>query len=253
MSGNCGFGTPSGHNEGDAKWPPENEVVFVNILLDEVLLRNRVTRKFTPRQWSTILRKLTEQCPIFYPYKIKQLLSKCQRLKVYWKRFHTLLTKATGLSWDPDKKVIKGSEEAWGLWTTAHRKDHDLENRQCVHYEALTTIFHGTMATGSNARASTQRVPEERSMGGQATENFTSDLFSEQDDEPMVTPMSRGRHGRQNRCVHQRRGVGSSFDTAMHSWSDLNVSLREKNNKPTTMEQATCTLQGMSDMDKGLF
>ncbi|CAA0837784.1 Unknown protein [Striga hermonthica] len=145
----------------NAKWPPENEAVFVNILLDEVLLGNCVTEKFTPNQWLTILGKLTEQCPTFYPYKIKQLHNKYQRLKVYWKRFHTLLTKTTGLSWDAEKKVIKGSEEAWQRWTTANRKDHDLENRTCVNYEELTTIFHGTTATGSNTRASTQRLAEE--------------------------------------------------------------------------------------------
>ncbi|CAA0837785.1 Unknown protein [Striga hermonthica] len=72
----------------------------------------------------------------------------------------------------------------------------------------------------------------------------------------MVTPTSHGRHGRQNRCVRQRRGVESSFDTTMHSWSNLNVSLRERNNrplKPTTMEQAMCTLQAMSDMEERLF
>ncbi|CAA0836858.1 Unknown protein [Striga hermonthica] len=42
----------------------------------------------------------------------------------------------------------------------------------------------------------------------------------------------------------------------MYSWSDLNVSLKERNNKPeklTMMEQAMRDLQAMSNMDENLF
>ncbi|CAA0830917.1 Unknown protein [Striga hermonthica] len=161
-------------SQGDAKWPPENEVVFVNVLLDEVVMGNRVACKFTPNQWATILAKFKEQCPIHYPYKVAQLQSKYQRMK-------------------------------------ANPSYHDMEGKVCVHYEALMTIFHGTTATGSNARASTQRVTEGRG-------------------EPsgMETPTSHRWNAGQNQSVRRRRSTKSSFDTAMYSWSDLNVSLKEK-------------------------
>ncbi|CAA0807142.1 Unknown protein [Striga hermonthica] len=253
MSFSGGIGPSSESTQGDAKWPPENEAAFVSVLLDEVLMGNRVTGKFTPNQWTTILAKLKEQCPIFYPYKVTQLQSKYQRMKVYWRKFHNMVTNATGLSWDPQKKMITGDADCFTKWTTANPSYHDMEGKVCVHYEALTTIFHGTTATGSKARASTQRVPEGR---GEPSGNFSPDVCTQQEEDPMETPTSHRRHGGQNRSVRRRRSTESSFDTAMYSWSDLNVSLKERNNKPaklTTMEHAMRDLQEMPNMDEDLF
>ncbi|CAA0830984.1 Unknown protein [Striga hermonthica] len=217
------------------------------------MMGNRVTGKFTPNQWATILAKFKEQCPIHYPYKVAQLQSKYQRMKVYWRKSHNMVTNATGLSWCPHKKLITGDADGWRNWTTANLSYHDMEGKVCVHYEALTTIFHGTTATGSNARASTQRVPE---GCGEPSGNFSPDVFTQQDDEPMETSTSHRRHAGQNWSVRRKRSTESSFDIAMYSWSDLNVSLKERNNKPvklTTMEHAMRDLQAMPNMDEDLF
>ncbi|CAA0838702.1 Pectin lyase-like superfamily protein [Striga hermonthica] len=43
MSFSGGIGPSSESTQGDAKWPPENEAAFVSVLLNEVLMGNRVT------------------------------------------------------------------------------------------------------------------------------------------------------------------------------------------------------------------
>ncbi|CAA0815141.1 Unknown protein [Striga hermonthica] len=93
-----------------------------------------------------------------------------------------------------------------------------MENKVCVHYEALTVIFYDMTATRSNARASTQRVAEGRSVGGDPFGSVSHDFVAEDDDDQMVTPTSHTRNGRQRRSVRPRRGTESSFDTAMYSW-----------------------------------
>ncbi|GER46693.1 DHHC-type zinc finger family protein [Striga asiatica] len=179
---------PSQSKQGEAKWPPENEARFISLMLDQVILGNCIEQKFKKCNWMEI-QKRTER----YMWSIILLRDNTNH------EYGIRLGSATG--------KITGGDELWARWIT----DKDMRKRVCVHYRELTTIFNGTTATGSGARASTQTPNENgrrRRTNSAVTPNY---LFPDElSDEPMNTPAS-------DRCTRRRRGTTSTFDTAMNS------------------------------------
>ncbi|GER36916.1 P-loop containing nucleoside triphosphatehydrolases superfamily protein [Striga asiatica] len=179
MSANSEIGT-SEEKQPEAQWPPENEHHFVDLILDEVLMGKCIGGELTADQWLEIQTKMTERCPNYPAYDIAQLISKLQSLKAQWNRFHTMVLayppklkdrfvrdektgmimervfKKTRFSWDAKTGMITGSDEVWRRWLRRHAKDKDMKTNVCMHYEELTTIFHGALATGENAISSNQ-------------------------------------------------------------------------------------------------
>ncbi|GER54205.1 CheY-like two-component responsive regulatorfamily protein [Striga asiatica] len=129
----------------EAKWTPETEAQFIQLMLEEVLNQNCVGGNFTTAQLNAIASKLNERCSPVPPYEVKLL----------------------------------HGDEAWRIWTQRHTKDEYLKNRTCPHYDELTTIFIGKTATGSLAAASTQ-LPQGRTRVRRSPAPISkNEMFSE--------------------------------------------------------------------------
>ncbi|CAA0821597.1 Unknown protein [Striga hermonthica] len=197
--------------QGEAKWSAENEYRLISLMLDQIILGNCTGQKFKTCHWMEIQKQLNNACGPEQAYEITQITSKHDRLKVQWRRFHTMLTTETGFGWESSTGKITGGEDVWGRWITGHPKDGEMKKKVCLHYRELTTIFLGTTATGSRARASTQ-TPEGMCTGRRMKSPITPTyLFPDElSDEPMNSPEG-------NRAIRRRKGATSTFDTAMNS------------------------------------
>ncbi|GFP83830.1 hypothetical protein PHJA_000526500 [Phtheirospermum japonicum] len=142
----------------DAQWPIENEQAFVQLMYDEVVKGNVAGSEFTQSQWINFMVSMKEKFPA-YTYTAAQLKGKCDRLKQRWKKYHRILTTASGFGWDASNGLITGSEESWAFWISANQGDEVLRRKGLKFYNELTTIFSPTTATRSMSRVSTQRLP----------------------------------------------------------------------------------------------
>ncbi|CAA0811974.1 Unknown protein [Striga hermonthica] len=122
-----------------------------------------------------------------------------------------MLHNTTGFGWDTATGKITSGEEVWSWWITGRPQDKDMKRQVCVHYRELTTIFNGTIATGSDARAST-RTPEGTCRRHRTNTAVTPNyLFpKELSDELINTPDS-------DRCTRRCKGTTSTFGNAMNS------------------------------------
>ncbi|GER26346.1 FBD-associated F-box protein, partial [Striga asiatica] len=171
----------SGSSKGkmsDAKWTRETEAHFVALMLEEVVNVNCVDGRFSTSQWTSLLTKLNERCSTDPPYEMNQIMGKQAPLKSHLRHFHTMLTKAT---------------------------------ETCTHYDALTTIFFGSTATGISATVSTQPPqgrPQVRRSPVAIPEN---ELFSDEGGEDTYSPDN-------SRSTRRYRTSSQSIDTVMNSF-----------------------------------
>ncbi|GER36773.1 F-box family protein [Striga asiatica] len=228
----------------NAKWPPENEREFLNLLFDKFMKRNFVTGKCTIKPWLRI------HDPA---YDIKPLLSRMRCLEALWSRFHTMLTKETGYSLDASR----------GMITRSYRRRWIQ-----LSFLQLCTLSAACLFC---------------SWGDQLEEPISPELFSEPDDDLMTSPQSQRRRGWSNwrrietksifnttmhslmelthttkKKVEELYGTESTFGEAMHLWMELIHTIKKKFEEHertllATMKQALSLLQAMPDLSDSVF
>ncbi|CAK9133471.1 unnamed protein product [Ilex paraguariensis] len=151
-------------------WPTKNETIFIELMDEQVALKNRSNTTFTRHSWNYILQELKRRTG--YACTHEQLKNKFNALSQVWKDFHKLVTNTTGLVNKRAKKIKK---------------------KGCPYYEALYRIYQDTIATGKHAHPSTKPP-----FGNEEEHNPNYDPKDEEanendDDNPVDTKCNRSR------------------------------------------------------------
>ncbi|GER54202.1 S-adenosylmethionine:tRNAribosyltransferase-isomerase [Striga asiatica] len=189
----------------EAKWTPEMEAQFTQLILEEVLNQNCIDGSLED---------------------------------IFWRRFHTMKTSATGFGWCPIRNMITGGDEAWRIWTQRHPEDEYLKNRTCPHYYELTNIFIGKTATGSLATASTHSSQGRTRFRRSPAPIPENEMFSESGEGYTLD---------RSRSTRRHRAPSQSNDTVMNSIAETRMALQQVASVQTTIERAIVELEAYTD------
>ncbi|KAG6655558.1 uncharacterized protein LOC122310368 [Carya illinoinensis] len=138
-------------------WGDDIEDKFINMMYVDTLSGSLRAGKITARDHANYVARLTSLG--FKMYDVTQVKGKIHRLK-QMQRLFTGLMHQIGMGWDPDTKMVLGSDQHWANAIRANQKLKKFRTFGCPRYAKLRTIFGASVAMGTLHHASTEPPPD---------------------------------------------------------------------------------------------
>ncbi|EEF52875.1 uncharacterized protein At2g29880 [Ricinus communis] len=121
------------------KWTERMDDAFIDALVRQQRLGNRVDNVFTTAAYDNMLKELREK--IGMPFQKDHLKNRLKSLKNNFKECFDLFNGVSGFAWTPETKMFSGKPEAWKAFVKAKPEAKKWMTTQIAHYDKLVFLF----------------------------------------------------------------------------------------------------------------
>lgn len=132
------------------KWTERMDDAFINALVRQQRLGNRVDRVFTTAAYDNMVRELREN--IGMPFEKDHLKNRLKTLKNNFKECFDIFNGANGFVWSPENKMWVAKPETWKAFVKAKPNAKKWMTTPIAHYDELSLLFakDRTKSNGAN-------------------------------------------------------------------------------------------------------
>ncbi|WCJ44720.1 hypothetical protein M5689_025374 [Euphorbia peplus] len=121
------------------KWTERVDDIFINSLINQQMLGNRIDNIFLTAAYENMLREMREKLGM--PFQKDRLKNRLKRLKNHFRECSALFKSVSGFIWSPETKMFSAKPEAWKAFVKETPEAKKWMTTQITHYDKLTLLF----------------------------------------------------------------------------------------------------------------
>ncbi|XP_019447823.1 PREDICTED: L10-interacting MYB domain-containing protein-like [Lupinus angustifolius] len=133
-----GNANPSNANEGRIRWTLPMDHYFIDLLLEQMNLGNKVGNTYTPQVWNAIVKSFNEQFKTHYGKQ--NLRNHFKHLKRQYIVVSNLL-QLKEFTWDETKEMVVGEDHVWDAYIKENHEARSIRTKGLHGYSKLCAIL----------------------------------------------------------------------------------------------------------------
>ncbi|KDP36781.1 hypothetical protein JCGZ_08072 [Jatropha curcas] len=138
------------------KWTERMDDAFIDALVHQQRLGNRVDNIFTTAAYDNMLKELREK--IAMPFQKDHLKNRLKSLKNNFKECFDLFNGVSGFAWSPETKMFSAKPEAWKAFVKEKPEAKKWMTTQIAHYDKLVLLFAKDRAKSNGDNSTKQKA-----------------------------------------------------------------------------------------------